>query len=66
MQIIHHQGPLPVLYVAYESGIIRNADGKLVAYFDRINKILMIDGIVQPFFGVADDEQAFELLHKNA
>ena len=46
--------------VAYENGAIRNAEGKLIAYFDKVSNELHING-KQQVFRAADMAHAMEL-----
>jgi len=50
-----------VRHTAYENGTIRDAQGKLVAFFDAKDKQLTIDGFALTFHA-PDIEQAMEIV----
>lgn len=43
-------------------GIVRDTDGNLIALFNRAENKLDINGIVKPFYGVVNDEHAFDII----
>lgn len=48
-------------HIAYANGVIRNAAGELIAFYDADQKQLSINGIVAPF-RAEDVEQAMEIV----
>lgn len=52
-------------HTLYANGAIRNAAGRLVAFYDAEAGTLVIDGKAQTFV-VADDEQAMDLVALHA
>jgi len=51
-----------MLYVACENGVIKDHSGKTLAFFDRVNHTLKIEGVKTVFSDVEDDEHAFYLI----
>lgn len=56
---------LPVRQVAYANGAIRNAEGKLVAFYDAEARQLSIDGFVLTFYAESL-EVAMEIVGRRA
>jgi hypothetical protein len=54
-----------IKFISYANGTIRNAAGKLVAFYDAAEKSLSIDGFALTFY--ADDlEHAMEIVGRRA
>jgi len=51
--------------IAYANGTIRNAAGKLVAFYDADAEVLHIDGFVQTFHAI-DIEHAMDIVGQHA
>jgi hypothetical protein len=49
----------------YSNGAVRNAEGKLIGFFDRQDSILHINGCVETF-KVIDEAHAMDLIGKYA
>ena len=54
---------IEIKYTAMINGSIRDQNGKLVGFFDRVTGDLFIDGVKESF-RAADDEHAFDLFNK--
>lgn len=52
------------VHTLYVNGVIRNAAGKLVAFYDAEDKTLVIDGKPQ-IFNVIDSDHAMDLVAQN-
>jgi hypothetical protein len=50
---------IKVKHIAYENGAIRDANGKLIAFYDREGHQLSIDGFALTFHA-ENEEQAME------
>lgn len=55
---------MTTLHTLYRNGSIRNAAGKLVAFYDEDAGTLVIDGKVQTFYPI-DAEHAMDLVAEN-
>ena len=53
----------PIKHIAYENGSIRNADGKLIAFFDKEENHLYVDGYPLGF-RAENMEHAMEIVGK--
>ena len=51
-----------IKYTSYANGTIRNAAGKLVAYFDAANETLDVDGWAHTIYGVDSLEFAMDIV----
>lgn len=56
---------MQAVHTATTNGKIRNAAGKLVAFYDDAQKLLFIDGIAQAFHA-ADISEAMEICGEKA
>jgi hypothetical protein len=47
---------IKIKHIAFENGTIRDANGKLIAFYDRDAKQLSIDGFAMTFFSESEQD----------